>query len=176
MFEDWEKTAAYNKSEHFSKLMHLLLLWRMFFLRAVYPRRVSIKHGGNPGVNPEGRWILELFASLLPTNKIPRVLVDRRTSVAAPTKCPVDLAALRLSAEGVFPSCVNRFYAECNRESREGNCAPHCLFQKPLAPDDTLRFYPISRPFVFFCEEKMQFIRFFAKNITSLTDLIAAIE
>lgn len=130
--------------------MHLLLLRRTFFTRCISKRHIYKTQWGQPWANPEGRWILELSTSFLPANKIPRVLVDRRAGVAAPTKCSVALAALRLSVESVFPSCVNRFYAKCNRESREGNCAPHCLFWKLLAPDDTLRFYPISRHRLYF--------------------------
>lgn len=59
------------------------------------------------------------------------------------------LVPLWSSADGVFSSCVNRFYAECNREMREGNSVPHCLFQKPLVLDDTLSLHPISREVVF---------------------------
>lgn len=71
-------------------------------------------------------------------------------SVSRRPRSTVVLAPLRSSSDSVFSSCVNRFYAECNREMCEGNSVPHCLLQKPLVPDDTLFFYPISRSLFFF--------------------------
>jgi len=54
--------------------------------------------------------------SPLPANKIPggvgRLPVSRRTRNPRATS--------ELNVESVFSSCVNRFYAECNRETREG--------------------------------------------------------
>lgn len=83
--------------------------------------------------------------SSLSRNKIPGTSVDRCAGmVSRRPRSAVVLAPLRSSADGVFSSCVNRFYAKCNREMREGNSAPHCLFRKPLVPDDTLSFYLIS--------------------------------
>lgn len=77
-------------------------------------------------------------------------------SVSRRPRSAVVLAPLRSGADGVFSSCVNRFYAECNRArcAREIGMPPHCLFQKPLVPDDTLSFYPIRN--CLYCSSKLQ--------------------
>lgn len=100
-----------------------------------------------------------------------------RRSIAVPVsrrpRSALVLAPLRSSADGVFSSCVNRFYAECNREMREGNSAPHCLFQKPLVSDDTLSFYPISGEIVFIFRRKFQDV---TKTCLSIIEIVSSTE